>query len=165
MEHLGAYLQEAVGLEYFGTLLSRWPPLLQRIGSNTQAVQSGSDLQQKGVLLRQELENDFSLAQQLLDMEHHIYRVGMGLFHDLESTSKSSELSVFRRQLNMFLKGMLNGLSVKEVILADWRSSVDTISANTLRIYTQCLLSPKEVHLGDVDRLLTLMPESKNNGL
>ncbi|CCW71634.1 unnamed protein product [Phytomonas sp. Hart1] len=162
MERLKGYLKETVVQEYFTTLPSRWPPLLQRIGRNTQAVQSGSDLRHKETALRRELEHDFSLAQQLLDMEHQVYRVGMGIFYDLEQTLA---LPVFRSQLVMFLKGMLNELSLKESVLADWKSSVDTISANTLRIYTQCLLSPKAVQLGDVERLVALMTETKANDL
>lgn len=160
---MNKYLEESVANQLLEMLPSRWSALIRRIGKKTQKLQREEHSMQlpsssASPALR-DLEDDFSLADQLLTSEHDIYRDGMSLWHAAQSQQTDGDFP-FARSLEIFLRGMLSDLCVKETVLADWRATATSISADTLRVYAHALIAPKEVRKLDAERLVLLAKQT-----
>lgn len=139
--------------DYLTLLTSRWAALLPRLAKQTQRMQQANDLSDNKKATAMELQESFALAEQLLEQEHQLYRVGRSLVE--EEAVDGARLS----HLERFTNGFLTEMTMKEVMIADWRATVETIPSDTLRVYAHAMLSHPHVSPADVDHLLVLMKQ------
>lgn len=141
-----SFVEDAVSREYLEVLPSRWSALLPRVARQTQMLQKDP----LGASSDKELDEGFALLSQLLDREHAIYRDGI-------LKMKGEDNEAIRHHTSMLLQGMLSDIAVKEVLLSDWRESVDTIAPDKLRVYCHAMIAPKALGQSDVQRLVFLL--------
>lgn len=140
------YLHGQVKERYLTLLASRWAALLPRLAKQTQRLQA--DYQPATIV-----EDDFGLAEQLLEMEHEVYRAGTALLEDGAATLPPA----FATHFGQMLHTLLTGITVKETMVAHWRSSCEDIPADTLRVYCHYIISSPMVPATAVDRLLAFV--------
>ncbi|GET91006.1 hypothetical protein, conserved [Leishmania tarentolae] len=156
MDKVLAYVEGTLLDEYLELLASRWSALLPRLTKRTQRLQALPELTTANEL-QSAVEDDFQLASKLLHAEHGIYQEGVAL---LDGLSQSSPL--LRHTWRLLAKDFLAELAAKEMMLAHWKSSVATITSDTLRVYNHALLAHARVTKARVHHLIALIREEES---
>ncbi|KPI90348.1 hypothetical protein ABL78_0575 [Leptomonas seymouri] len=146
------YIERAVQGQYLELLPSRWAALLPRMAKRTQRLQRSTDITELSTL-EKEVGEEFTLASQLLETEHELYREGISIFHD----ASGAEGDAVRRSWNLLAQDMLVELAAKEMMLAHWKDAVSTIPSDTLRVYSHALLVHARVSTARVQHLADLV--------
>lgn len=157
------FLEEEVADQYLGVLSSRWAALVPRMGTRTQKLRS----EELGCFtavsaVAKELDEDFRLADQLLNCEHAIYMEGVEQLRAATAATEDARFPpAWAQHVSLFLQTFLTGLCMKEALLADWRAHPASVSPDTLRVYAHALIAPTTVCASEVERLIFMVKQAQ----
>lgn len=147
MEEYETFIEKSLKGELLQVLASRWAALIPALARATQKVQrddldDGLDV----------VDEKFLLAHTILSDEYAIHAAGIRI-----ALTKEND---FSSHFKLLLQAILSSLSVKECVLADWRTHVLSISPDTLRVYCHSILATSGELFSQAERCLLLLQPS-----
>lgn len=158
------FVEDAIRIQYLHLLPSRWSNLAVRLCRSTQKLKKASIATYSAA--EAEFDEMLTLANTLLDEENKILRQGANIVKSELSESsevKSAELASdkAKEEFHLLLSRLLSQLVLKESICATWKQNKDTLSDDTMRVYSHALIASFAlVTISEIDRLTCILADA-----